>query len=127
MDFNKMMNHWLDTEESWSNYKKDEQPEDSQLGENRSFLRKLSPEAEIDLHGKTISESEHLLAGFLKESSRKGLRKVLIIHGKGRHSKTGPVLVRWVKQYIENSSLCGETGHPDNRDGGSGATWVILK
>jgi len=127
MDFNKMMNNWLDSEESWDNYKKDEQPVVSSMGSIRSFLRKLPPEAEIDLHGKTTEESDHLLSEFVKESSRKGLKKILIIHGKGNHSKTGPVLAVWVKHYLESSSLCGETGHPDKRDGGSGATWVILK
>jgi len=127
MDFNKMMNNWLDSEESWDNYKKDEQPVVSSAGSIRSFLRKLPPEAEIDLHGKTTEESDHLLSEFIKGSSLKGLKKILIIHGKGNHSKTGPVLGVWVKHYLESSSLCGETGHPDKRDGGSGATWVILK
>lgn len=127
MDFNKMMNTWLDSEESWNDYVKDEQPVTSSMGGIKSFLRKLPPEAEIDLHGKTIDESEHLLSDFLKRSSGRGLRKVLIIHGKGKHSKDGPVLANWVKHYFESSLLCGETGHPDKRDGGTGATWVILK
>jgi len=127
MDFDKMMNTWLDSEESWDDFKKDEQPAISSRGELRSFLRKLPPEAEIDLHGKTTDESEHLLFEFLRGSSRNGLRKVLIIHGKGKHSKAGPILGIWVKHFLESSSLCGETGHPDKRDGGSGATWVILK
>lgn len=127
MDFDKMMNTWLDSEESWDDFKKDERPVVSSKGDLRSFLKKLPPEAEIDLHGKTTDESDQLLSEFLKGSSRKGLRKVLIIHGKGNHSKTGPILGTWVKHFLETSYLCGETGHPDKRDGGSGATWVILK
>lgn len=127
MDFNKMMNNWLDSEENWNNYEKDEQPENNSVANKRFLLRKLSPEAEIDLHGRTIDESEYLLSEFIKRSSRRGLRKVLIIHGKGKHSKSGSVLGVWVKHYLESSSICGETGHPDKRDGGTGATWVILK
>ena len=127
MDFNKMMNSWLDSEDSWHDFKKDEKPAGSSKGELRSFLRKLPPEAEIDLHGKTTDESEYLLLEFIKGSSRKGLRKVLIIHGKGNHSKAGPVLSNWVKHFLETSPFCGETGSPDKRDGGNGATWVILK
>ena len=127
MDFNKMMNKWLDSEDSWDEFKKDEPSVISSKGDVRSFLLKLSPEAEIDLHGRTTDESEHLLSGFIKESSQRGLRKVLIIHGKGKHSQAGPVLGLWVKHFLESSTLCGETGHPDKRDGGSGATWVILK
>lgn len=122
-----MMNNWLDSEESWNDYKKDENSASTSRGNMRSLLRKLPPEAEIDLHGKTIDESEHLLSEFIKGSSRKGVRKILIIHGKGMHSPSGPVLANWVKHYLETCSLCGETGHPDKRDGGSGATWVILK
>ena len=122
-----MMNSWLDTHESWKNYKKDESSNRSSKGEFRTFLRKLPPEDEIDLHGKTIDESEHLLSEFIKAAAGKGLRKVLIIHGKGNHSKNGPVLASWVRHYLETSPLCGETGSPDKRDGGSGASWVILK
>ncbi len=121
-----MMNNWLDSEEGWNDFKKDEQSDKSSKGELRSFLRKLSPEDEIDLHGKTTVEAEHLLKDFIKQSKKNGLRKILIIHGKGNHSKSGPVLGTWVKHYLESSSLCGETGHPDKRDGGSGATWVIF-
>lgn len=127
MDFNKMMNNWLDSEETWDDYKKDEQVVETSMGSTRSFLRNLPPEAEIDLHGKTTEESEHLLSDFIKRSSLNGLKKILIIHGKGNHSKTGPVLGVWVKHFLETSSICGESGHPGKQDGGSGATWVILK
>ncbi len=127
MDFSKMMNKWLDSEEEWSDFEKDEQAVKSSKGELRSFLRRLSPEDEIDLHGRTIIEAEHLLSDFIKQSKKNGLRKVLIIHGKGNHSQNGPVLSGWVRGYLESSPLCGETGSPDRRDGGRGATWVILK
>ena len=127
MNFSKMMNNWLDSEEGWSDFEKDEQEVKSSKGELRSFLRRLPPEDEIDLHGKTIIEAEHLLSGFIKQSKRNGLRKVLIIHGKGNHSRNGPVLPGWVRGYLESSPLCGETGSPEKRYGGKGATWVILK
>lgn len=122
-----MMNNWLDSDESWNDYERDEQPVKSSRGELRAFLKKLPPETQIDLHGKTTDESEYLLSEFLKGSVKRGLRKVLIIHGKGNHSKDGPVLAAWVKRYLESSPVCGETGNPDKRDGGTGATWVILK
>ena len=127
MDFDKMMNTWLDSKESWSNYKKEEFAPGLSKGDLRLFLKQLPPEDEIDLHGKTIQESEYLLTEFLKGAVVKSLRKVLIIHGKGNHSKGGAVLSSWVKHFLEKSPICGETGNPDKRDGGSGATWVILK
>jgi len=127
MDFDKMMNTWLDSRESWVNYKKEESSTELPKGNLRLFLKQLPPEDEIDLHGKTIQESEYLLTEFVKGAERRGLRKVLIIHGKGNHSKGGAVLSTWVKHFLEKSPNCGETGHPDKRDGGIGATWVILK
>ncbi len=122
-----MMNSWLDDEDSWNDFKKDEQTAISSKGELRSFLRRLPPEDEIDLHGRTTTEAEHLLSNFIIHSKKNGLRKILIIHGKGNHSQNGPVLSIWVRRYLESSILCGETGSPDKRDGGTGATWVILK
>ena len=92
MDFDKMMNTWLDSEESWSNYKKEESSPKLSKGDLRLFLKQLPPEDEIDLHGKTIQESEYLLTEFIKGAVGKGLRKILIIHGKGNHSKGGAVL-----------------------------------
>ncbi len=127
MDFDKMMNTWLDSKESWVNYKKDESSTEVAKGDLRLFLKQLPPEDEIDLHGKTIHESEYLLTEFLRGAERRKLRKVLIIHGKGNHSKGGAVLSSWVKHFLETSPICGETGNPDKRDGGRGATWVILK
>ena len=127
MDFSKMMNSWLDSEESWNDFEKDVPEVNSSKSELRSLLRRLPPEDEIDLHGRTIIEAEHLLSDFIKQSKKNGLRKVLIIHGKGNHSKGGPVLPSWVKSYLETCPLCGESGSPDKRDGGRGATWVILK
>ncbi|MCF6334320.1 MAG: Smr/MutS family protein [Spirochaetales bacterium] len=127
MDFDEMMNKWLDTDNRWADFERIDHSRVTNSRDHRSFLKRLSPEAEIDLHGRTTEESEYLLSEFLKSAVKKGLRKVLIIHGKGIHSSGVPVLAAWVRQYLEVSPVCGETGHPDKRDGGSGATWVILK
>ncbi len=127
MNFDEMMNSWLDSDDRWSDFERDESSEKLVKGDLRSFLRNLPPEDEIDLHGRTVEESEILLSEFIKSSVKKGVRKILIIHGKGNHSKNGSVLARWVKQFLDSSPVCGETGHPDRRDGGTGATWVILK
>jgi DNA-nicking Smr family endonuclease len=127
MDFDKMMNTWLDSEQGWNEFQKDDHSDVSSKGELRSFLKSLTPEDKIDLHGRTILEAESLLSSFIQQSRKDGLRKILIIHGKGNHSLNGPVLTGWLKRYLESSSICGETGNPEKRDGGTGATWVILK
>ena len=93
----------------------------------RSRRRKMAPEAEIDLHGLTRMEAETALDRFFTDSRRKGLCKILVIHGKGKHSGSTSVLPDFVKKYLQDSPYAGETGTPDRLQGGSGATWVLLK
>ncbi|MGP1576470.1 MAG: Smr/MutS family protein [Treponema sp.] len=90
-------------------------------------IRALKPQDEIDLHGMTAEEACEKLTLFFAEAHRKGLKKLLIIHGKGNHSQGEPVLTRCVRKFLEECPYAGETGHPKARDGGSGSTWVILK
>lgn len=93
----------------------------------RKKMRALKPQSEIDLHGMTCEEAESALNIFFEKSKKNGLKKVLIIHGKGNHSSSGSILAPFVKSYLEKQKYAGETGHSKNVDGGSGATWVILK
>lgn len=96
--------------------------------ENREYLRTMRPEARIDLHGLTRDEAWNRLSGFVNDCVRRGLKKILIIHGKGNHSNgSDPVLGAMVKTFIEQNKNLGSSGHPDRNLGGSGATWVIIK
>ncbi len=109
---------------------KDAQKEERERKEkllNREELKKLPCEAEIDLHGLTSEEAEQRLNAFVTECCRRGLRKILIIHGKGNHSETAPVLYGLVRSFIERDYRLGESGHPDRTAGGKGATWVLIK
>lgn len=94
---------------------------------DRNYLRNMAPEASIDLHGLTKEEATLRLDAFVNECCRRKLTKILIIHGKGNHSTTEPVLAKFVHDYIERSYQLGESGHPDKTEGGRGATWVIIK
>ena len=96
--------------------------------ENREYLRTMNPEARIDLHGLTREEAWNRLNSFVNDCIRRGLKKILIIHGKGNHSHgSDPVLGPMVKTFIEQNKNLGTSGHPDRSMGGSGATWVIIK
>jgi DNA-nicking Smr family endonuclease len=100
--------------------------EDAEAG-NRPSPRKRAIEAELDLHGCTVEEARTRLDGFLRESRSRGLHKVLVIHGKGNHSKGGAVLRRAVWDYLEQHPLAGAMGRPEGRQGGHGAVWVIVR
>jgi len=95
--------------------------------EERRRLRAARAEATIDLHGCNRDEAWALLESFFADALRRGLGKVLIVHGKGAHSEGGSVLPSLVRLFIERHPRAGESGHPDGREGGTGSTWVILK
>ncbi|MBR4599435.1 MAG: Smr/MutS family protein [Treponema sp.] len=105
----------------------DEYEERSKM-ESREYLRTMRPEARIDLHGLTREEAWARLNSFVNDCIRRGLKKILIIHGKGNHSHgSDPVLGPMVKTFIEQNKNLGSSGHPDRAMGGSGATWVIIR
>ena len=55
--------------------------------ENRNRVRNLEPQRSLDLHGFRAVEAESAVREFIDRASRDGLEKVLIIHGKGKHSR----------------------------------------
>ncbi|AEE17507.1 Smr/MutS family protein [Treponema brennaborense] len=98
--------------------------------QNREYLKSLPPEAKVDLHGLTRDEAWARLDSFIGDCAHRGLRKVLIVHGKGNHSsdKAGDsVLSAMVRSFIECDKRLGISGHPDKKLGGTGATWVIIR
>ncbi len=97
--------------------------------QDREYVLNMKPEAYLDLHGLHQDEARERLDGFITDCKRRGLRKVMIIHGKGIHTHgTDPVLGELVRRFIESDKRCGTSGHPKNKaDGGTGATWIILK
>ncbi len=90
-------------------------------------LDKMLPQDEIDLHGLTALEAQIALNNFFTKSQARKLKKVSIVHGKGKHSKEGPILKHLVQHYLEGHKFAGKTSHPKESEGGSGTTWVILK
>lgn len=94
---------------------------------DREALHRMTPDASIDLHGLTQDEAWNRLDSFVTECVRRKVQKILIIHGKGNHSSEAPVLKNMVRSFIECDARLGESGHPGAKDGGRGATWVILK
>jgi len=85
-------------------------------------------QAQLDLHGLRRDEAREALAEFIRQATRRGLRCVRVIHGKGLGSvNKEPVLkgrVRnWLAQKKEVLAFCQARA----ADGGSGALMVLLK
>jgi DNA-nicking Smr family endonuclease len=83
---------------------------------------------EIDLHGCRTDEARELLAVFMRETVKRGLRCVRVIHGKGLGSKDRqPILKRktkvWLAQREDVIAFC--QARP--AEGGSGALVVLMK
>ena len=105
------------------------EPRDEDYGAQQHSVsaKKLPVDNILDLHGLTAAEAESRLNNFFTKARKAGWHKVLIIHGKGIHSKEEPVLKKVVMDFIEKSPLAGAHGIPGIADGGSGAVWVAIK
>ena len=87
-----------------------------------------SIQAQVDLHGHRVDEARESLGQFLRDSIKRGLRCVRVVHGKGLGSAGKvPVLkgkVRsWLAQRDEVIAFCEARG----ADGGAGAVMVLLR
>lgn len=101
-------------------------------GVSRQTLRRLRSgywkiDAQLDLHGFNREEARQELVVFLDASSKRGLRCVRVIHGKGLSSPNQePVLKtrvgNWLAQRADVLAFC--QARPE--EGGSGAVLVLL-
>jgi len=87
----------------------------------------MEPQAVLDLHGFTADEAAREIDKFLTESFKAGLRKVIIVHGKGIHSSGEGVLSKLTEERVSKHPLAGENSLSKGPEGGSGARWVILR
>jgi DNA-nicking Smr family endonuclease len=87
--------------------------------------------AHLDLHGLNKADAKPLLEKFLAESHRAGHRCVLVVTGRGLHSKDQiPVLKQNVQGWLTRGRAAAKvlgfaTARPE--DGGYGALYVLLR
>ena len=125
MDYNKALENWLLNNEVQN---KDAQESDAQdRGKNRRRLLHAQPDDTLDVHGLTAEKTWLSLDEFFNKARDRGYKKLRVIHGKGNHSQGEAVLGRAVREYIEKCPFAGESGYEKAINGGSGATWVLLK
>lgn len=104
-------------------------------GIDRKHLDRLEggetePESELDLHGLDRRNARFALRAALREAHSEGERCVRIVHGRGLHSDLGPVLkeslVEWLAEPPLGPLVMAFASAPA-RDGGPGATYVLLR
>lgn len=85
----------------------------------------------IDLHGMTREEAKAAVDGFLRASRQAGKRCVLVVHGRGLHSRDQlPILKDALRTWLATARfarhvLAFATARPV--DGGGGAIYVLLR
>ena len=122
----------------WKNFlssKEKIQNKDEKFLEKKTF-----PNKSFDLHGYSLDEANIKISEFIKDSYEQGSKKLLIVTGKGIHSKNEKdpyisknlgILKYSVPEYIKNSnelmSLISEIKQANKEDGGGGAFYLYLK
>jgi DNA-nicking Smr family endonuclease len=102
-------------------------------GVGPDVLRKLRgggwvTQGQLDLHGLRVDEAREAVGQFIRDSVKRGVRCVRIVHGKGLGSMNKkPVLKQkvrnWLVQKEEVIAFCTARA----ADGGSGALMVLLR
>ncbi len=114
----------------------DEFIEGRAAGVSQDIVRKLrrgdfAVQGHVDLHGLTREEAKRDVEAFLRAARNGGKRCVLVVHGRGLHSKDQlPVLKDALRTWLQTARfsrhvLAFATARP--ADGGAGAVYVLLR
>ncbi len=88
----------------------------------------LCSTAELDLHGLSSADAAIELDAFIKQGTRDGVRCFQLIHGKGNRSIDQlPILKSRVNQWLRRHESVLAFCSARQRDGGTGALYVLLK
>ena len=106
----------------------------------KSSKQKLFKVKSIDLHGYTLEEANKTIEIFIRQSFKEKINKLVVVTGKGLHSKNEKnpyvskdlsILKYSVPEFIENNkslmSIINEIKDASVEDGGSGAFYIFLK
>lgn len=105
-------------------------------GANDALLIRLGrgepePEEKIDLHGVRSADAKRLLATRIESAQTRGLRCVLVVHGRGQRSATNEAVLRdgvpeWLTRGATGRRVLAFAPAPKQL-GGEGATLVLLR
>ena len=102
--------------------------------------RKTKKIRSIDLHGYTLDQANKTIESFIKKAFSENVNKLIVVTGKGLHSKNlkDPyvskdlgILKYSVPEFISNNSslmkIINEITDANLEDGGQGAFYIFLK
>ncbi len=105
-----------------------------------SAKKKIVKTKNFDFHGFSLNEANKTINKLIKDSYKSGVRKLVVVTGKGIHSdneknpyrsKDLGILKYSMPEYIKNTpdlmKLINEIKEADVEDGGSGAFYIFLK
>ena len=122
----------------WENFLSNNEnlPDKDKNSKNNNKLKVYT----FDLHGYSLDEANYKVGDLINRSYENGIRKLIIITGKGIHSdnnknpyvsKNLGILKHSVPNYIKNNSTLmdkiSNLTDADIKDGGSGAFYIFLK
>lgn len=114
----------------------DEFIEGAQQGLDPRVLKKLrrgefSVQGHLDLHGHFKEDAKASLEAFVVRARHEGKRCVLVVHGRGLHSKDNvPVLKEAFKRWMGTARFAQHVlafSTARSHDGGAGAVYVLLR
>ena len=101
---------------------------------------KIEKKRTIDLHGFTLDEANKTIESFINKSFKEEVSKLIVVTGKGLHSKneSNPfvskklsILKYSIPEFIKSNDVLMkkiiEIKDADIKDGGSGAFYIYLK
>ena len=94
----------------------------------------------LDLHGKTLDEANRVIENFIRKSYKEKVHKLIIVTGKGLHSKNEMdpyiskdlgILKYSIPDFLKNNSelmkMISNISGASIADGGTGAFYIFLK
>jgi len=122
----------------WNTFiKSEDKIPDKDLGKTKI---KVIESRSLDLHGYSLEQANKIIETFINKSFKDGVKKLIIVTGKGLHSKNDAdpyvskdlsILRYSVPEFIKNNELLMkkiiEIKEANVKDGGSGAFYIYLR
>ena len=108
--------------------------------DNSQAETKVKKTRSLDLHGETLDEANQIIENFIKKSYQDKVHKLIIVTGKGLHSKNEKdpyvskdlgILKYSIPDFLKNNSelmkMISNISDASIADGGTGAFYIFLK